>query len=332
MAGTKKTTLFGAAGILLIVILIMGTPSGINPLVESDFQISDLKSLESWVNDEENRVEGLKEIAKTEIIWADSSNKVQTDYSLVYIHGFTSTKLEGYPTYKEVGSALNMNVYIARLPRHGINSIDAYTTLHAEDMIICANEAIKIGKLLGKKVIVMATSTGATLALNEAARTEGIEALILYSPLIEFYDNRTAVLTYPFGRQMAKTILGSEYVESEPSDDPIVDEIWYRKYHIDGLVQLGLLVDATMKSSTFSRVKQPVFLGYYYKDEANQDNTVSVPAMLKMFEQLGTAPEFKQKIAYPNAGDHVIGSKYTSGSVDKLSADTQSFLEKVITR
>ena len=36
-------------------------------------------------------------------------------------------------------------------------------------------------------------------------------------------------------------------------------------------------------------------MGYYFKNDSMQDKVVSVPAMLKMFDKLGTPKELKVK-------------------------------------
>jgi hypothetical protein len=74
----------------------------------------------------------------------------------------------------------------------------------------------------------------------------------------------------------------------------------------------------------------PVFLGYYYQDEENQDKTVKVDAMLKMFKQLGTSSEDKVKEAFPTAGDHVIASDLTSDSVDEVIGETINFGTEIL--
>jgi hypothetical protein len=84
------------------------------------------------------------------------------------------------------------------------------------------------------------------------------------------------------------------------------------------------------EKETFSQVNVPVFLGYYYKDQDHQDQTVRVDAMLDMFEQLGTSEEQKVKVAFPEAGDHVIACELTSGSVQQVTNETISFGENIL--
>jgi hypothetical protein len=85
-----------------------------------------------------------------------------------------------------------------------------------------------------------------------------------------------------------------------------------------------------MHTDTFSKVDEPVFLGYYYKNEEEQDQTVSVEAMLQMYEQLSTPDSLKQAVAYPDAGAHVICSDLKSQSVLKVLDDTRKFLQRIV--
>ena len=91
-----------------------------------------------------------------------------------------------------------------------------------------------------------------------------------------------------------------------------------------------MLVNATMKKTTFAAVKQPVFLGYYFKNEKEQDQTVSVAAMLNMYKELGTPSDKKRKVAFPNAATHVIASQWHSKSVEKVQHEIIKFMEKTL--
>ena len=90
------------------------------------------------------------------------------------------------------------------------------------------------------------------------------------------------------------------------------------------------LLDATMKKEVFSKVKCPVFLGYYYKDEQNQDQTVEVKAALKMFEQVGTPALAKKAQPFPEAGSHVIACDLTTKSFGEVAKATNKFAEEIL--
>lgn len=85
-----------------------------------------------------------------------------------------------------------------------------------------------------------------------------------------------------------------------------------------------------MNQATFARIKQPVLMLYYYKDEVHQDSVVKVSSMLKMFDELGTAPELKRKLAMPNTGDHVLGSYVKSNDYQGVEAEITKFMLDVL--
>jgi hypothetical protein len=85
-----------------------------------------------------------------------------------------------------------------------------------------------------------------------------------------------------------------------------------------------------MKPEIFAKVKCPVFLAYYYKNEEEQDKTVSVPAMLKMFDELGTPSELKRKQAFPEAGAHVIASYIRTKEWQHVESETNKFLTEIV--
>jgi hypothetical protein len=109
-----------------------------------------------------------------------------------------------------------------------------------------------------------------------------------------------------------------------------VAQYWTSKYRVEGIIALKQLLNMTMKSEIFAKVKQPVFMGYYYKNEKEQDQTVSVAAMLSMFEKLGTPVDKKVKKAFPEAGVHVICSKWQSKDLKNLELSVREFMEKTL--
>ena len=50
--------------------------------------------------------------------------------------------------------------------------------------------------------------------------------------------------------------------------------------------------------------------------------------MLKMFDQLGTSDAKKQKMAFPDAGDHIISSRLSSLNHLQVERAARLFLQK----
>lgn len=57
-------------------------------------------------------------------------------------------------------------------------------------------------------------------------------------------------------------------------DPPELQKYWLPQYSIEALISVKSLIENNINEETFSKVKQPVFLGYYYNDENEQDHAV----------------------------------------------------------
>ena len=314
--------------VLLVGVYALGPKAKIPVLSTSVPELSlSAQALDSFIAHREAQNPLIKADNEARIIWADSSHQ-PTEYSIVYLHGFSASQAEGEPLYIELAKRYGCNLYLPRLAGHGLAEEEPMLNLTASQMMASAAEAIAIGKRLGKKVILIGTSTGGSLALYLGAQEPEVAAFILYSPNIKIFDASAVLLDRPWGLQLAQLVKGSNY-HSWPLDS-LRAQYWTNRYRLEVLTQLQGMIRQTMRSSTFIQVEQPVFMGYYYKDEANQDNTVSVDAMLDMFEQLGTADSLKRKVAFPEAGHHVFGSYLTSQDLPNVRNATYQFVEEVL--
>jgi esterase/lipase len=313
---------------LITVIYLIGPKAETGPLSKELPEVpSELASLEAFVNEREANTPNIKPDNESRIIWYDSV-PTKTPYSIVYLHGFSASQAEGDPIHKDLARRYGSNLYLPRIAGHGLIEDEPMLDLTAETMLESVKEAIAIGMQLGEKVILVATSTGGTYALYLAENNPSIAALVLYSPNIAIYDPKSLLLNKPWGLQVVRFVKNSDY--NEWPLDTISTNYWTNRYRLEVLPQLQVLIDETMTEATFQSVTQPVFMGYYYRNDTAQDMTVSVPAMLKMYEELGTPEAMKTKIAFPNAGHHVIGSYLTSKSVEKVESETIKFLEEVV--
>jgi pimeloyl-ACP methyl ester carboxylesterase len=285
--------------------------------------VADLPTLERTIAESERRA-GLKPDNQARIIWADSSQKVKTPVSMVYIPGFGASWAEGDPIHKKLARHFGCNLYLARPEEHGLASPDAFKGLTPANYTASAERALAIGKVLGDRVVVMGTSAGGMLTVYLAERHPEIAGLVLYSPCIAVANPALKLVTKPWGEQIVRQVMQGDYVNNKYHNGR--EKYWLTKYHINGLITLQTMIDDYMTPAEFAKVKQPVFMGYYYKDEDHQDKVVSVAAMLEMYDQLGTPADRKQKMAFPKANNHVIASHFTSGDLDGIYRATKQFL------
>jgi len=315
-------------GLLAVVYLIGPQPE--TPVYTSVLPEvpSDASALVQWVAAKE-RTQKVKPGNEATIVWANDSLRNQTEYVLLYLHGFSASHEEGSPVHRNTAKRFGCNLFLARLADHGVDTIAPMYEFTAERLWNSAVEAFAVAKKLGKKVIVIGTSTGGTLALQLAATYPEIAGMILLSPNVRISDPNSKLLNDPWGLHIAKWVIGKDYMLTK-DQRPIYKKYWYSRYPLEPLPQLQELVETTMTPSTFAKIKQPTLLLYYYKDEAHQDKVVSVPAMLEMFEQLGTDAAFKQKKAMPNTGDHVIGSYIKSNDYQGVESEISLFLSNTL--
>ena len=285
-------------------------------------------ALEGYVAKLESR-NHLKKNNEARIVWANDSLKNTTEYAIVYLHGFSASQEEGNPVHRNIAKTFGCNLYLARLAEHGIDTTDALYHFTAEELWETGKEAYAIGKKLGKKVILMGTSTGGTLALQLAAAYPEIAGLVLYSPNIEINDPNAWLLNDAWGLQIARLVKKSN-LNTAARGDSIYNQYWNHTYRLEATVQLEELLETTMLPTTFQQIKQPVLSLYYFKNEKEQDPIVKVSAIQKMMGQLGTAENLKKSVAIPEAGNHVLASPIQSKDIQSVEKETRLFLQEVM--
>ncbi|KLT65197.1 carboxylesterase [Pedobacter sp. BMA] len=295
-------------------------------------KIPELRDLDVYIKSIESEHQ-VKPGNEAEIIWADRGHE-QTEYAIVYLHGFSASKMEGNPVHLNLANTLSANLFLARLADHGLDTISPMQHFTADRLWESCKQAYAIGKTLGKKVILVGTSTGGTAAIKLASVYPEINSLVLLSPNVAINDKNAWLLNDPWGLQIARKVLRSDERKVDGRTEEY-KKYWYTNYRIESLVELQEFVESTMCRAVFRKVKQPVLMLYYYKNELEQDPVVRVDAMLKMFEQLGTPAGLKRKVAVPNAGNHVIGSYITSKdlpavehAIGKFTKNTLQFTQE----
>lgn len=262
------------------------------------------------------------------IQWAGKAGEA-TDWAIVYLHGYSASWREGAPVNVETARRYGANLLLTRLSGHGLVTEEPLLDLKAEALWEDAKLALVEGQALGRQVLLMATSSGAPLALRLAAdHPERVQALVLYSPNIRIHEPLAPLMSWPWGLQTARWVKHSRYNQWDAS--PEERRYWYERQRLEGAVQLQRLLDAAYAGGTLAKVRQPVFFGAYYRDEAHQDATVSVAAIRKAFAQLGSPAERKRYAEFPGAGSHVIACDLSSGAWEDVREQTWKFMDEVV--
>ncbi len=293
----------------------------LKPTVPTDFN-----ALEEYVANKETTTKDIRTGNEANFYWQDSLAK--TEYSIVYLHGFSASHVEGDPVHYAISDKFGYNMYLSRLARHGIDSKTELGELTSQEFVDSALEAIEIGKKIGDKVILLGCSTGGTLGLAAMAHDPEIHAGIFYSPNIDIYDQNSKLLTMPFGLKLAQLIQGSKTrVVNLP---PICHDFWTMEYVLEALVSLRKLLNSTMTEETFKKITQPVLSVVWYENEEIQDKTISTDAVEKMIEQLSTSKEKKQFLKLASVGAHVMCSDMQSKDIQIVVDKTSDFMTEIL--
>lgn len=166
----------------------------------------------AWLAAREADVPNLRAELAKEIVWAAPVSKGRTPLAIVYVHGFSASKAELRPVPDRVAAEIGANVFYTRLAGHGRDG-PAMAEASLNDWINDYAEAMAIGRTIGDRVVVIATSTGAALATWAATQPElsrDVVGYVLVSPNYGVQAAGAWLLTMPWGRQIAEMVIGPE--------------------------------------------------------------------------------------------------------------------------
>ncbi|MEM1008459.1 MAG: alpha/beta fold hydrolase, partial [Myxococcota bacterium] len=240
------------------------------------------------------------------VLWFDPQRKQTTSFSLVFVHGYGASRQELSPLCEDLGKALHANVFLTRLAGHGVTPAqmkEGTVRRWAQDV----REAIAIGRRIGNKVIVIGSSTGATLAMWATTQpfAQDILAHIWFSPNIGPKDKRSNVLLLPWGKRIGRMIAGP--IRTWEPANPEQGKYWTTQQPISSLAAMMGLVQVVRKIDVL-RLSQPVLIFYSPKDQVLDVNKIR-----QMFQRM-QSPR-KKLIPILNSGDpasHVLAGRILS--------------------
>ena len=212
-------------------------------------------ALEDWLRQREAAYTDIVPGTEKCIIW-NSTARTQTQWAVAYLHGFSASRMETAPLADTVAAALGANLFYARLTGHGRGGA-AMREACVQDWLADGIEAVRIARTLGKRVLVISCSTGATLATWLALHPElcTVDAHVFISPNFKPRNKLSGIFNWPWGLQIALAVQGP--IRSWPVTDPQEAAAWSNHYATQALLPLMALV-RHVRQSDLSAFQAPV--------------------------------------------------------------------------
>lgn len=227
-------------------------------------ELPSLSNIENKLQQQEAQFADLIAGSEKHIRWFEKPRQA-SKLSIVYLHGFSASRQELNPLVEQLADKLQANVFFTRLQGHG-RSDDAMAEGSVEGWKEDTISAYQIGQLLGDKVIVVSTSTGATLAtwLNTQAIAHNMHANVLISPNFGVKNSSAKIVTWSAGLWLAE-LFGGEYRSFTPMNE-FHARYWTERYPLRAVVPMLELVDEVVELDK-SSIDTPQLIIYSPKDK-----------------------------------------------------------------
>lgn len=199
--------------------------------------------IDGWLRLRESAADaryGLVPGTEKRIRWQSPGER--TPIVIVNLHGFSATRAELAPLPERLADALGANLFETRLRGHGRRR-EALAEVTAEDWLDDAAEALRIAAALGDHVVVIGTSTGATLALamHDHALMAPVRQFILVSPNLRPADPKSIWVTRPGGKLLLMLLAGESRSWTPHNEQQA--RYWSTTYPTAAAVEVMRLVD-----------------------------------------------------------------------------------------
>ncbi len=324
----KKIGLFSV--IILVIMYIVYRLGPVYPYVEFDaipdeteYQITHLDSVIMRREVQCN----IKPDNESRILWYNGIKKTQ--YGILYLHGWSASQGEGNPMHIQLAQRYGANLTLARLPGHGLVGDDVLLNTTAAEVVNYSKEIINIAAQTCENLIVLSCSTGSTLSAYLASADQRIKAQIMTSPNFGILDPTFDLLDRPWGLQIARLALHSEYNIWEPPS-PEINKYWYTRYRIEGLVVCDQIVSNTMHDTVFTKIKIPTYIGYNYKNDEEKDKIIDVNLIQPFVETISTPKDLITTEAFTVCKHHVITNPDYCTDYHVVRASIEQFMENTL--
>jgi len=285
--------------------------------LEISFQDSDLgDDLDIWLQEREAGYPDIVPGVAKRIFWAGAAGE-KTPLAVIYVHGFSATSEEIRPVPDEVAKALGANLFFTRLAGHGRGSA-AMAEPVAGDWIEDMAEAMAIGRRLGNRVLVISTSTGATLAAvaaTDPVLSRDMAGVVLISPNFRVNSPAAVILDLPFARWWGPVLAGAD--RSFPPLNAGQATYWTTSYPTKALFAMAAL-SRLARGLEYGAAKMPALFLY-----SAEDKVIDPAAIAPVIAAWGgpVTQEMRRMQAGDDPYSHVIAGEIMSpGQTDPVIA------------
>ncbi len=300
-------------GIVVVVIAAGAAAWFLGPRVARDTTVSFDpaaigQDVEAWLADKEARVPNLRPGAEKQVVWAFPASRARTPLAIVYVHGFSASKDEIRPVPDRVAATLGANLFFTRLTGHGRDG-PAMAEASVKAWVDDYAEALAVGRRLGERVVVVAVSTGASIAAWAATRpdlAEGVAGYVLISPNFGVQAGGAGFLAGPWGLPIARLVAGDER-GFEPLNDAH-GRFWTTRYPTEALLPMAAMVELAAAAPVEKATAPALFI------LSDQDKVVRPAITREIAGRWGAAHELRTVEQSDDPSHHVIAG-------DALSPD-----------
>ena len=259
---TAWLMLVGSVAVFTLV-MIFGPREPVHPEVSFDRSLL-RDGVDTYFALQEGRFPDIKPGLEKRVVWR-GLEEVPTDLAIIYVHGFSASLQEMRPLPDLVAETLDANLVFMRLRGHARDA-EALGQARASHWREDLNEALAVGRQVGREVVIMASSTGASVVVAAAAddpeTMEAVRGLVLISPNFGVTDPKAALLHVPAGRYWVPWLAGRQW-GFEPQN-PRHAQFWTPDYPSTALFAMAAISRAASRADHDS-IRQPVL--FYYSEE-----------------------------------------------------------------
>tara|TARA_B110000263_G_scaffold247099_1_gene259281 strand:- start:66 stop:920 length:855 start_codon:yes stop_codon:yes gene_type:complete len=275
----------------------------------------DIKDIDSLLDSQEKILRGLRPGTEKKVLWAQGKG-LKSITSIVFIHGFSASRVEIDPVVDLIAAEMSANVYFTRLRGHGQDGKALGETTY-EQLLDDTIEAIKIGKSIGDEVVLIGCSTGCSLIHIAMSQDQNIKAAIYISPNFGPKPIKGQAFRIPGAKFLVPLVFGQEHSFVAKNDEYAT--CWTTKYPTKALFTIKTTVLAAHQVD-HRAIKVPIMM--WFSDE---DKVVNAKWTRRIASMMGdnvtlhnpSLTEQDDSSSHGIIGD-ILSPSQTSVAVDKL--------------